>query len=96
MESGACAGVRATGAGGEEQWRARYCLIADGGFQADPELFRAHIGPGFDAVFQRGARTGMGDGLKMATAVGAALTDTNRFYGHLLCADARDNDDVWP
>jgi len=96
MESGACVGVRATGAGGEEQWRARYCLIADGGFQADPELFRAHIGPGFDAVFQRGARTGMGDGLKMATAVGAALTDTNRFYGHLLCADARDNDDVWP
>ena len=96
MEEGVCVGVRGQSESGEEEWYASHCLIADGGFQADPELFQAHIGPGFDAVFQRGARTGMGDGLKMAVAAGAALTETNRFYGHLLCADARNNDNVWP
>jgi fumarate reductase flavoprotein subunit len=32
----------------------------------------------------------------MAQAVGAAVTDLNRFYGHLLCRDAMENDRVWP
>ncbi|HWL29175.1 MAG TPA: FAD-binding protein, partial [Burkholderiaceae bacterium] len=48
------------------------------------------------ALFQRGARTGRGDGLQMAQAAGAAVTDCSRFYGHLLCSDARHNDQVWP
>jgi len=96
MEHGVCVGVRTFCDGREERWRAAQCLIADGGFQANPELFKSHIGPSFDAVFQRGARTGMGDGMQMAVAVGAALTETHRFYGHLLCADARSNDNVWP
>ena len=57
---------------------------------------RLDFGPPFGAVFQRGARTGKGAGLEMAKAAGAALTETNRFYGHLLCSDALTNDRVWP
>ncbi|MEO8722779.1 MAG: FAD-dependent oxidoreductase [Sphingobium sp.] len=96
IENGRCVGVRGELDGMETSWRASACLIADGGFQSDRALFETHIAPDFNAVFQRGARTGRGDGLKMALAAGAALTDTNRFYGHLLCADARSNDDLWP
>ncbi|MGQ3049201.1 MAG: FAD-dependent oxidoreductase [Niveispirillum sp.] len=96
MEDGRCVGVRGEADGRAKIWKAGACMIADGGFQADRALFETHIAPDFNAVFQRGARTGKGDGLKMAVAAGAALTDTNRFYGHLLCAEARSNDDLWP
>ena len=71
-------------------------LLADGGFQANRESFEAHIGPNFDAVFQRGAATGMGDGIRMAEAVGARITSRRRFYGHLLCREARSNEKLWP
>ncbi len=96
MEEGACKGVVIAGPQGEEDLRARNVLIADGGFQANPDLYEAHIGGDFERVFQRGARTGMGDGMSMAVAAGAALTETNRFYGHVLCRDALHNDNVWP
>lgn len=96
MEDGRCVGVRAHSGGVEIIRRAAAVIIADGGFQASRELFEEHIGPNYDAVFQRGARTGMGDGLRMAVEAGAALTATNRFYGHVLCFDAATNDQVWP
>ncbi|SEJ66387.1 fumarate reductase flavoprotein subunit [Sphingobium sp. AP50] len=96
MVDGRCVGVRGKVAGVDREWRAHACLIADGGFQADRALFEQHIAPDFDTVFQRGARTGHGDGLKMAVAAGAALSDTHRFYGHLLAAEARSNDALWP
>ncbi len=96
MRDGCCAGVRGTVDGKETTWPAKACVIADGGFQSDRTLFERHIAPNFDAVFQRGARTGMGDGLTMAVDAGAALTDVDRFYGHLLSADAAFNDKLWP
>ena len=96
MEEGRCAGVAGEHEGEQTRWLGRAVLIADGGFQSNPRLFEQHIGPNFDAVFQRGARTGMGDGLLMAKAAGAKLTATNRFYGHVLCADAARNDQIWP
>lgn len=96
MEDGRCVGVRGEIDGKQMIWKAGACMIADGGFQADRALFETHVAPDFNAVFQRGARTGRGDGLKMAVAAGAGLTDTNRFYGHLLCAEARSNDELWP
>ncbi len=95
-EGGACTGIAAECEGETRTWKARHCLIADGGFQANRDLFAEHIGSNFDAIFQRGAANGMGDGLRMAAEAGAALTGTNRFYGHLLCADARHNDQIWP
>lgn len=96
LEQGRCVGARGTCHGEEKIWRAPYCVLADGGFQANRTLFEKHIGAGFDGVFQRGARTGRGDGLTMALAAGATLTEGNRFYGHVLCSDAKHNDQVWP
>jgi fumarate reductase flavoprotein subunit len=96
MEDGACRGVIAESQTGEVNFKAGHVLIADGGFQANQELYEAHIGGAFERVFQRGARTGMGDGMRMAVAAGAALSETNRFYGHVLCRDALHNDNVWP
>jgi len=75
---------------------ARAVVIADGGFQADPELMRAHISPRPEHLVQRGAATGRGDGIRMARALGAALTRADRFYGHLLHRNALANDALWP
>ena len=96
MQEGRCIGVVAEKNGVHQTVKAAQVLIADGGFQANPDLYRAHIGAGFERIFQRGARTGMGDGLKMAVAAGAAVKGTERFYGHVLCRDALHNDNVWP
>jgi fumarate reductase flavoprotein subunit len=96
MESGRCAGVIADRDGREVVFRSRFVVIADGGFQSDPALFRANIGPHFEAVFQRGAANAHGDGIRMARKVGAALTQCNRFYGHLLHRDALTNPKLWP
>jgi FAD binding domain-containing protein len=96
MKGATCIGAHAETGGQEKTWLAPHCLIADGGFQSNHALYEQHIGPDFGAVFQRGARTGKGVGLEMARAAGAALTETNRFYGHLLCRDSLTNDKIWP
>ncbi|WP_459617012.1 FAD-dependent oxidoreductase [Bordetella sp. 2513F-2] len=96
MNEGRCVGVRGLCDGLPAEWPARYCVLADGGFQASRLLVEQHIAPFFDALFQRGAGNARGDGLRMAQAAGAALTDCSRFYGHLLCSDAWHNDQVWP
>ena len=92
VEEGRVAGART--AGGTE--RARFVLIADGGFQDNPELVRRHLSPGPERLFRRGAGAGRGEGLAMAEAVGAATVGMDRFYGHLLGLDAFDNDRLWP
>src|SRR5690606_13906361 len=96
MEGGRCVGIRGVHNGAAAEWRAPYCILADGGFQANRDLVERYIAKGFDDLFQRGAQTGHGAGLRMAVEAGAALTDCSRFYGHLLCSDARQNDAVWP
>jgi fumarate reductase flavoprotein subunit len=96
MENDRCVGVRANRDGKEEIFRGDSTIIADGGFQANPDLFRAHIGPNPDGVFQRGAANSHGDGIRMAQQVGAALTRCDRFYGHLLHRDALTNPKLWP
>src|SRR5690606_70562 len=52
--------------------------------------------PAPQKLMQRGAATGMGDGLRMARALGAALTRLDAFYGHMLSRDSFANDKVWP
>ncbi len=96
MQQGRCVGVRVTQDGEQKVLRSAYTILADGGFQSSRTLFEQYIGAKFDSVFQRGARTGHGDGLAMALAAGATMTSGNRFYGHVLCSDARHNDQVWP
>lgn len=96
MEDDRCVGVEAETAGQMRRFPAKAVLLADGGFQADLELVGKNIAPAPGGVKQRGAATGKGDGLRMATAVGAATSALDRFYGHLLCRDAMTNDRVWP
>ncbi len=78
------------------RFAAKAVVIADGGFQANDDLFREHIGQRPDLVKQRGAANARGDGLRMAQALGAAATRMDRFYGHLLAQEAMTNDMLWP
>src|SRR5882672_9034258 len=96
LAGGNCAGVSAQRGGADITFSAGAVVIADGGFPADPELFRQYIGPRPDLILQRHAGTARGDGLRMAEAAGAALTGLDRFYGHLLSRDAMIDDGLWP
>lgn len=71
-------------------------VIADGGFHTNPDYTRGPISPAPEKVFQRNARTGMGDGMRMAKDVGAAMSDLRGFYGHVLSKDAFHTDKLWP
>ncbi|RPI47366.1 MAG: FAD-binding protein [Betaproteobacteria bacterium] len=93
---GACTGLDAITADGAMRIDARAVVIADGGFQADPELVGRYITPHPQRLMQRNAGTGRGDGLRMAQAIGAALIGTDRFYGHVLSRDALHNAQLWP
>jgi fumarate reductase flavoprotein subunit len=88
--------VKARVGGSDHILFARVVVIADGGFQSNPEMFRAHIGPAPDQVVQRGAATGHGDGFRMARAIGAAAAEMRGFYGHILSIDALTNEKLRP
>lgn len=96
LQNGACVGVEADRNGQPTTLSAHAVVIADGGFQGNRDLLRQHIMPDPDQVKQRGAATGLGDGIRMARDAGAAITALDGFYGHLLCRDAMTNDRVWP
>ncbi len=96
MENGNCKGIKAIANEKEITFKANNVLLADGGFQFNRKLFEEFIGGKFDHTFQRGARTGTGDGIKMAHAAGAKLSGMDKFYGHLLSADAVNSDKLWP
>jgi fumarate reductase flavoprotein subunit len=64
-------------------------IIADGGFQSNPQQVHENISPVPSAIAERNAGTGRGDGLIMARAIGAALaTGQSGFYGHVVSRDA--------
>ena len=71
-------------------------VIADGGFQADPDLVGRHITLSPEKLRQRNTQTGRGDGLKMAVAIGAETIGLDKFYGHVLSRDAMMNEKLWP
>lgn len=96
VEDRRVAGVEAQRDGAAVRYGARAVLIADGGFQSNLELLRENITAQPSKVMQRGAATGVGDGLRMARAAGAATSELTDFYGHLLSRDAFNNDQVWP
>jgi fumarate reductase flavoprotein subunit len=96
MKDGRCTGVMAMREGLTVRYDCGAVIIADGGFQADPEMVRRHLSPAPERVMQRNAGTGCGDGAAMAQAAGAALTGMNRFYGHLLYRGAMESDRFWP
>lgn len=96
MEGHRCVGVAAEVAGAPAEFRAQSVVLADGGFQAAPELLREYITDHPEKLHQRNARTGTGDGVRFAEEAGAALLGMDRFYGHLLSIDALTNDMLWP
>ncbi|OUM00134.1 FAD-dependent oxidoreductase [Variovorax sp. JS1663] len=97
VRDGRCHGVLADAGGAQERIEARAVLIADGGFQANPELLREYgISPDPARVVQRNAGSGRGEGLRMAIAAGARTSGMLGFYGHVLCRDALSSDRLWP
>ncbi len=96
MDEGRCVGVTATGGGAIHHFRAAAVVLADGGFQANQDLLRRFISKRPDRLLQRNAQTGHGDGLMMAEAVGAKLSDMECFYGHVQARDAMQNPMLWP
>jgi fumarate reductase flavoprotein subunit len=97
VENGRCAGVEVrTAVGDMVQLRSGAVVIADGGFQANPELVRRFITAHPERLLQRNAESGQGAGLMMAEAVGAKLVGTNRFYGHVQHRRAMTDGALWP
>lgn len=96
MRDDRCVGIEIDQGGQLIRLTGSAVLLADGGFQGNPDLLRQHIMAAPEQVKQRGTSTGVGDGLRMAREAGAAITSLESFYGHLLCRDAMSNDRVWP
>jgi fumarate reductase flavoprotein subunit len=88
--------VRAAQSEGAVTFRAAAVVIADGGFQANLEMVRQYISPAPEKLLPRHGGTAMGDGLRMAQAIGAATTGMANFYGHLHSRDAMTNPLLWP
>ena len=88
--------LRVSTSGDMVELKCRQLVVADGGFQGDDELVRAHISGQPGALFPRGAATGKGDGLRLAQSLGADTLGLNRFYGHLLGRDVFENETLWP
>lgn len=97
MKDGRCTGLVLTDANGDtHEVACRSVVLCDGGFQGNAELVRKYISPRPQALCTRGAGTGVGDGLRMAEAVGAKLVHMDKFYGHVQCSEALTNDALWP
>lgn len=96
MEDGRCVGVMATSGDATHRFAARAVVLADGGFQANQELLKRFISKHPERLLQRNAKTGNGDGLLMAEAVGGKLSDMECFYGHVQSRDAMQNPALWP
>jgi len=82
--------------GEEVELRARATILTTGGFAANKELVKQHIGPYADRCKLRGSKQDTGDGLRMATAIGAKAVNLKYFYGHLIARKALTDDRFWP
>lgn len=96
MDAGRCVGARVDTGGRIREVRSGAVILADGGFQADLGMLARHVTPQPRAILQRNARTGVGDGIRMAENAGAHTAGLAWFYGHLLSRDAHTNDKLWP
>jgi succinate dehydrogenase/fumarate reductase flavoprotein subunit len=73
--------------GTELEIRCAAVVLATGGFQADAQLVAENIHPQAPAMPLRSNPASTGDGLRLATGVGAATgTPNSGFYGHLVPA----------
>lgn len=74
--SGRVDGVVVQGSNGREEIAAGAVVLACGGFEADPRMRAAYLGPNWDIARVRGTPFNTGDGLQMALDAGAQM------YGH--------------
>jgi fumarate reductase flavoprotein subunit len=96
VENGACVGLEGTGHNGPFVARASAVVLADGGFQSNPDLVRRAISQHPESMVQRNARRSFGGALHIAEAVGADITPLDGFYGHVQARGAIENDRLWP
>ena len=96
VDHGRCMGVIADQDGREVHYQSRATIIADGGFQGNPDLVRQYVCRHPERMKQRGAGTGRGDGLQMALTAGAKLVGMDTFFGHVMSRDSMTNDKLWP
>jgi tricarballylate dehydrogenase len=68
----AVTGVRVRHKGQIEDLSAKSVVLASGGFQASPEMRTRYLGPGWEMARVRGSRFNTGEGIKMATQIGAS------------------------
>lgn len=72
---------------------AKTVVLATGGFQGSPSLTSRYLGPGADNMFVRSNRGSVGDGLQLASEVGASTSrGMSTYYGHLMAAPLRVED----
>lgn len=88
--------VRCRDGGGVRDIYADSIVLADGGFHANPEMLKRHIGAVADRMLLRGAPSATGDALRMAVALGAGVTNMEFFYGHCVHRDALHDRRLWP
>ncbi|NKB19449.1 MAG: FAD-dependent oxidoreductase [Alphaproteobacteria bacterium] len=89
-------GIEAISEAEPQTLSANAIVIADGGFQANAELVKQNIGCDISHLQCRNAGTGVGDGMRMATEIGAEAVGLDSFYGHVLSRDAMTNEKLWP
>ncbi len=70
-QSGAVTGVRARTPAGEREFHGRHTLLTTGGYAMNPEAFLRHCG--YPAYAAGAYPTNLGEGLDLATAIGAQL-----------------------
>lgn len=62
-------------------------ILATGGFHSDPNLKKKYFGKWSDKLIVRGNLNSTGDGLKLASSIGAKQSQSmDSFYGHLMPA----------
>ena len=71
-DGGAVCGVEVEGPSGARSLLADAVVLASGGFEANREWRRRHLGEGWEAAKVRGSRYNTGDGIRMALEAGAA------------------------
>jgi len=95
-DNGRCGGVEAELSGSTQRFTGKALVLCDGGYQGNLDMLRRYNSPRPERLKQRNASTGIGDGLTMASAIGAKLVGLDYFYGHLLSRQALDNPNLWP
>jgi fumarate reductase flavoprotein subunit len=96
VENDRVCGVRGMKSGETIELRSRATILSTGGFSANKEMVKKYIGPYADQCKLRGSKQDTGDGLRMATAIGAKAVNLKYFYGHLISRKALVDDRFWP